>query len=169
MQNIIFSADIREISSCIMSYSSTTFSSHRIATRWKLSFRERYFSSGKNKSRKSYDIGAEGSERILRWGGARRSFLCKVRIERRICSSPSAVFAFNVPPGTFLHSTEVSLAFFVRRDSPAFALRPPVFRVRRALLHGAPRVKGSQYRGFPSKFLKPRIKRRMELCWWQEG
>jgi len=65
----------------------------------------------------------------------------------------------------YISLTEVSLAFFVRRDI-GFYPSTPAFRARRALLFGAPRVKGSRYRGFPSKFSKPRIKRRIELCGW---
>lgn len=85
-----------------------------------------------------------------------RSFLCKVRIERRIRSSPSAVPPSAVPPCTFSRPAEVSLGVFHSATS-TFAHR---FLNGSALLLAA-RVKGG--RGSRSEFSKPRIKRRIEL------
>jgi len=105
------------------------------------------FPIGRNKSAKS--LWQKRKKTMERTEGEKsgRSFLCKVRIERRICSSPSAV---SVPPCTFSRPAEVSLAFFIRRHW----LLPIVFWTRRS----SSRCSSQRYWSSRSEFSKPERK-----------
>ncbi|KYN32751.1 hypothetical protein ALC56_12911 [Trachymyrmex septentrionalis] len=102
-------------------------------------FRERCSQSGEVKAQKVTVEAEESDGRTGEKSG--RSFLCKVRIERRIHSSPSAA-PLSVPPCTFSRPAEVSLGVF---HSTTSTFAQPSFE-HGALLLGA-RVKGSRYHG----------------------
>lgn len=98
----------------------------------------------------------------------RRSFLCKVRIERRIRTSPSAVPP-SVPPCTDSLVRRKSARRFSPGDIGSLAaLRPPSRSSRRCSLPNS-RVKGGRYRGFRAKFSKSCIKQRIERALGADG
>ena len=132
--------------------SSLTESQHDRSYR---AFRERCSQSGEVKAQKVTIKAEESDGRTGEKSG--RSFLCKVRIERRIRSSPSAVPP-SVPPCTFSRPAEVSLGVF---HSTTSTFAQPSFE-HGALLLGA-RIKGSRYRSSQSEFSKPYMKWRIEL------
>lgn len=151
-----------------MSHILTTLFSHRIITRWKLSGVSRKTFQDKVKVKKSYDIEAEEEMREKTEVKDTRSGHSYAKYEssdefaaRHLRFSPLCV-----PPCTFPHPERKSVWRFSFDATSAFALRPPsLFKsTSYSSFLGAPRVKGSRYRSFPSKFAKPRIKRRIELC-----